>query len=130
MDELAHRLGTDPLEFRLRHLCDGRLADVFRAAAERLGWRAPQTSPHTLPNAGPGDGAGIRVGVGIAGGIEKGGRVATAAAVRVEADGTLHVDQLVTAFDCCALVNPANLANQIQSAAITGPDVALFEASA
>ena len=128
MDELAHRLGTDPLEFRLRHLCDGRLADVFRAAAERLGWRAPQTSPHTLPNAGPGDGAGIRVGVGIAGGIEKGGRVATAAAVRVEADGTLHVDRLVTAFDCGAVVNPDNLANQIEGAAMMGLGGALFEA--
>ena len=37
MDELAHETGADPLEFRLRHLPDDRLADVFRAAAERLG---------------------------------------------------------------------------------------------
>jgi nicotinate dehydrogenase subunit B len=120
MDELAHRLGTDPLDFRLRHLRDGRLADVFRAAAERLGWRPRQALPNDLP----GDGTGV----GIAGGIEKGGRVATAAAVRVDADGTLHVDRLVTAFDCGAVVNPDNLANQIEGAAMMGLGGALFEA--
>jgi isoquinoline 1-oxidoreductase len=116
MDELAHRLGTGPLEFRLRHLRDGRLADVLRAAADRLGWPAPQPPR--------GDGTGV----GIACGIEKGGRVATAAAVRVDADGTLHVDRLVTAFDCGAVVNPDNLANQIEGAAMMGLGGALFEA--
>jgi nicotinate dehydrogenase subunit B len=116
MDELAHRLGADPLEFRLRHLPDGRLADVLRAAAGRLGWRPPLASA--------GDGTGI----GIACGIEKGGRVATAAAVRVDGDGTLHVDRLVTAFDCGAVVNPDNLANQIEGAAMMGLGGALFEA--
>ncbi|HTS97260.1 MAG TPA: molybdopterin cofactor-binding domain-containing protein [Streptosporangiaceae bacterium] len=114
MDELAHRTGADPLEFRLRHLADGRLADVFRAAAGRIGWPAP-----------PGGRAGA--GLGIAGGTEKGGRVATAAAVRVDADGALHVDRLVTAFDCGAVVNPDNLANQIEGAAMMGLGGALFE---
>jgi CO/xanthine dehydrogenase Mo-binding subunit/aerobic-type carbon monoxide dehydrogenase small subunit (CoxS/CutS family) len=116
LDELAHRLGTDPLEFRLRHLSDSRLADVLRAAAERLGWPGPGVSP------------GAAAGLGIAGGFEKGGRVATAAAVRVDADGTLHVDRLVTAFDCGAVVNPDNLANQIEGAAMMGLGGALFEA--
>jgi nicotinate dehydrogenase subunit B len=115
MDELAHQLGADPLEFRLRHLADDRLAAVFRAAADRIGWTAPASRR---------DGSGV----GIAGGIEKGGRVATAAAVRVDADGTLHVDRLVTAFDCGAVVNPDNLANQIEGAAVMGLGGALFEA--
>jgi nicotinate dehydrogenase subunit B len=128
MDELAHRLGTDPLEFRLRHLRDSRLADVLRAAAERLGW--PAARAHAgVPGSSPGsarqaDGTGI----GIACGTEKGGRVATAAAVRVDADGTLHVDRLVTAFDCGAVVNPDNLANQIEGATMMGLGGALFEA--
>jgi nicotinate dehydrogenase subunit B len=116
MDELTHRLGADPLQFRLRHLRDARLADVLRAAAERLGWPAP--------GLWPADGTGA----GIAGGIEKGGRVATAAAVRVDGDGTLHVDRLVTAFDCGAVVNPDNLANQIEGAVMMGLGGALFEA--
>jgi CO/xanthine dehydrogenase Mo-binding subunit len=152
MDELAHRLGADPLEFRLRHLRDARLADVLRAAAERLGWPARQTRrssgsrdgrPEVGREGGRGGGwghAGVRgsppgsaqradgTGVGIACGIEKGGRVATAAAVRVDGDGTLHVDRLVTAFDCGAVVNPDNLANQIEGAVMMGLGGALFEA--
>ena len=35
LDELAHHLGVDPVELRLRHLEDERLAAVLRAAAER-----------------------------------------------------------------------------------------------
>jgi nicotinate dehydrogenase subunit B len=114
MDELARAVGADPLEFRLRHLDDDRLAAVFCAAADRIGWRG-----------GP---AAAGAGIGIAGGMEKGGRVATAAAVRVDRDGRLHVERLVTAFDCGAVVNPDNLANQIEGAAMMGLGGALFEA--
>jgi CO/xanthine dehydrogenase Mo-binding subunit len=113
MDELAHALGADPLEFRLRHLPDDRLADVFRAAAGRIGW--PAARP-------PG------TGVGIGGGMEKGGRVATAAEVRVDGDGTLQVGRLVTAFDCGAIVNHDSLTNQVEGAVMMGLGGALFEA--
>ena len=113
MDELAHEVAADPLEFRLRHLDDDRLSDVFRAAADRIGWPGPGRD---------------RTGAGIAGGVEKGGRVATAAEVRVDGDGTLHVNRLVTAFDCGAVVNPDNLANQIEGAVMMGLGGALFEA--
>jgi nicotinate dehydrogenase subunit B len=112
MDELAHAIGTDPLEFRLRHLDDSRLADVFRAAAEQIGWRGETA---------------VGTGTGIAGGFEKGGRVATAAQVRVDTDGTLHVDRLVTAFDCGTVVSPDSLANQIEGATMMGLGGALFE---
>jgi CO/xanthine dehydrogenase Mo-binding subunit len=115
MDELAHQIGADPLEFRLRHLDDGRLADVFRAAAGRLGWPAR------------GEAAAASAGTGIAGGIEKGGRVATAAQVRVDSDGMLHVVRLVTAFDCGAVVSPDSLVNQIEGAVMMGLGGALFE---
>jgi nicotinate dehydrogenase subunit B len=121
MDELAHEIGSDPLEFRLRHLDDDRLAAVFRAAADRIGWPGGG-------GAGAGAGAADGFGVGIAGGMEKGGRVATAAAVRVDDEGTLRVERLVTAFDCGAVVNPDNLANQIEGAAMMGLGGALFEA--
>ncbi len=113
MDELAHQLGADPLEFRLQHLDDGRLADVFRAVAGRLGWPPQHQADGT--------------GTGIAGGTEKGGWVATAAKVRVDADGTLHVDRLVTAFDCGTVVSPDSLANQIEGATMMGLGGALFE---
>ena len=108
LDELADRLGVDPVELRLRHLDEERLAGVLRAAAERAGWNE-------------------RPGLGIACGVEKGAYVATCAEVGVEPDGTIGVTRLVTAFDCGAIVDADNLANQIEGATIMGLGGALFE---
>ena len=108
VDELAHSLGADPVDVRLRHLEDDRLADVLRTAAEQAGWNE-------------------RHGLGIACGVEKGSYVATCAEVRVERDGTIRVMRLVSAFDCGAVVDPDNLVNQIDGATIMGLGGALFE---
>jgi isoquinoline 1-oxidoreductase len=113
VDELAHAIGADPLAFRLANVDDDRLAAALRAASERAGW-------------GRGERAGV--GLGIAGSIEKEARVATCAQVRVGADGAVDVVRLVTAFDCGAIVNPDNLANQVEGAAIMALGPALFEA--
>jgi isoquinoline 1-oxidoreductase len=110
MDELAHQLGMDPIEFRLRNLDDERLATVLRAAADRFGWA---------------DGAGA--GQGIALGFEKGGRVATVAEVEL-VDGALRVTRLVTAYECGAVVNPATVVSQIEGAMVMALGGALFEA--
>src|SRR5204863_1791190 len=56
MDELAHLLNFDPLQFRLKNLTDQRLRAVFEAAAGKFGW----------PRQGPAAGHGV----GIAGGFE------------------------------------------------------------
>jgi nicotinate dehydrogenase subunit B len=122
IDDLASATGTDPVQFRLRHLDDDRLAAVLRAAAEGIGWDSGGDS-------GPaGTGAGDRTGTGIALGLEKDGRVATAARVRVAPDGTLTVLGLVTAVDCGAIVHPDGLANQVEGAVMMGLGPALFEA--
>ena len=112
MDELAHRLGRDPVEFRLSNLADERLASVLRAAAERFGWTTVQEAS----------------GRGIACGLEKDGRVATAAQVAVGADGLLLVTRLVTAYECGAVVNPDTVLNQIEGATVVALGGALFEA--
>ncbi|MBO0815580.1 MAG: xanthine dehydrogenase family protein molybdopterin-binding subunit, partial [Actinobacteria bacterium] len=114
MDEMARLAGADPLAFRLAHLDDDRLATVLRRAADRIGWdrRDQQPAGH---------------GLGLACGSEKGGRVATAAEVLVDDDGTLHVLRLVTAFDCGAVIDPANLASQVEGATVMGLGGALFE---
>jgi isoquinoline 1-oxidoreductase len=108
VDELADRLGADPVELRLRHLEDERLAAVLRAAAERAGWNEGRN-------------------LGIACGVEKGAYVATCAEVRMEGDGVSRVTRLVTTFDCGAVVDPDNLVNQIEGATIMGLGGALFE---
>ncbi len=112
IDELAHRLGRDPVEFRLANLADERLAAVLRAVAESFEW--------TVRRSG--------VGRGIACGLEKDGRVATAAEVRVGVAGRLEVLRLVTAYECGAVVNPGAVINQIEGAAVMALGGALFEA--
>jgi isoquinoline 1-oxidoreductase len=110
IDELARRLGMDPVEFRLRNLDDARLVSVLTGASDRFGWRI---------------GAGL--GQGIALGFEKGGRVATAVQV-AEVDGRLKVVRIVTAYECGAVVNPRTVLNQIEGATIMALGGALFEA--
>ena len=70
MDELAHELQMDPLEFRLKNLKNDRLRAVFQAAAEKFGWGEQKNSSGT--------------GFGMGGGFEKGGYIATCAEVSVE----------------------------------------------
>ena len=119
IDELAARVGADPVEYRLRHLADDRLADVLRAVAERAGWdKRPSLS------SGRPDGTGR----GIAVGLEKGGRVATFAEVRVHDDRRLEVVRLVTGYECGAVVHPSNLRSQVEGGTVMALGGALFEA--
>jgi nicotinate dehydrogenase subunit B len=113
MDELAHELRIDPLEFRLKNLKNDRLRAVFQAAAEKFGWGKRKNS------------GGI--GFGMGGGFEKGGYIATCAEVSVERGG-VKVVRVVQAFDCGAVVNPQGLTNQIAGAIMQGLGGALFEA--
>ena len=114
MDELAHRLGIDPLEFRLRNLTDARLRAVLVAAAERFGWLDQR--------------AEAQRGSGLACGTEKGGYVACCAEVVVEqGSGRVTIRRLVQAYECGAVVNPANVHNQIEGAMVQGLGGALFE---
>ena len=113
MDELAHIIGMDPLEFRRKNLDNDRLRAVFEAAAQKFGWGREKSSPTR--------------GFGIAGGVEKGGYVA--ACVEVEIDGgAVHLRRVVEGFECGAVVNPDGLRNQIAGAIVQGIGGALFEA--
>lgn len=114
MDELAHALNMDPLEFRLKNLNDPRLRAVFQAAAEKFGWGK------TKPSAGHG--------FGIAGGVEKGGYVATCAEVEVDSAKKIRLRRVVQAWESGAIVNPNGLHNQTMGAAVQAIGGALFEA--
>jgi isoquinoline 1-oxidoreductase len=113
MDELAHSVGMDPLEFRLKNSSnDDRLVAVMQAAAERFGWKNRKKA------------AGC--GFGMSAGFEKGGHVATFAEVSVAA-GDVKVLRVVEAFECGAVINPEHLSNQIAGAVMMGLGGALFE---
>ncbi len=114
MDEVAHAIKMDPLEFRLKNLKDERLRAVFEAAAKKFGWGKSKA---------PGQG------FGMGGGYEKLGYIATLAEVQVDRkSGDVKVVRVVTAFDCGAIVNPDNLRNQIEGSNVQGLGGALFEA--
>ena len=119
MDDLAHAVAIDPLDFRLKNIADPRLRDVLQAAAKSFGWPGKKLQP-AIPDSG------------MAGAIEKGGYVATCAEVAMDGSrlGRVRVVRVVTAFDCGAIVNPDGLRNQIVGANIMGLGGALFEAIA
>lgn len=115
MDELAHMVGMDPLEFRLKNLTDERLRAVLEAAARHFGWGKTRPAPDR--------------GVGLAAGFEKGGYVATCAEIALDrTTGDVKVVRVVTAFECGAVLNPDHLKNQIEGALVMGLGGALFEA--
>jgi isoquinoline 1-oxidoreductase len=114
MDELAHAVKMDPLEFRLKNLKDERLRAVFEAAAKKFGWGGKPAPGH---------------GFGIGGGMEKGGYVATCAEVAVDKpSGNVKILRVVTAWDSGAVLNPDNLKNQIEGSNVMAIGGALFEA--
>jgi nicotinate dehydrogenase subunit B len=113
MDEMAHAVKMDPLEFRLKNLKDARLRAALQAAAESFGWNKAKPSPER--------------GFGIAGGTEKGGYVATCAEVAI-ANGSVKVTRIVTSFECGAILNPDHLKNQVEGSMMMGLGGAMFEA--
>jgi len=114
IDGWAHRLGEDPLTFRLRHIDDERLRAVFIAAAVTFGWESRTPAAHH--------------GFGIAGGTDKGSYVAACVEVAVDPDSSaLTVLHVVEAFECGAIINPDNVQAQVEGAIIQGLGGALFE---
>lgn len=113
MDELAHTIAMDPLEFRMKNLADPRLRAVFEAAAEKFAWGKARNSSTR--------------GFGLAGGVEKGGYVAACAEVAIEGS-SVRIRRVVEAFECGAVVNPEGLRNQITGAIMQALGGAMFEA--
>jgi isoquinoline 1-oxidoreductase len=115
-DELAEAAGKDPLEFRLDHLDNERIRNVLVAAAERFRWteRKKNTSPGR--------------GVGLACGTEKNSVVAACVEVEVDqATGTPKLIEIVEAYECGKILNPANLRAQVEGCIMMGVGPALRE---
>jgi len=114
MDELAHSIQMDPLEFRLKNAKEERLRNVIVAATDKFNWKGrKKVAGH---------------GFGIAAGFEKGSYVATCAEVSVDPNtGATKVLRAVISFECGAIVNPDHLRNQVEGAVAQGLGGALFE---
>jgi isoquinoline 1-oxidoreductase len=116
MDELAAAAGSDPLEFRLAHLENTRLRATLQKAAQEFGWR--QRSGRKNSNSA----------IGLACGTEKGSFVAACVEVGLDrASQRIKVLEVCQAFECGAIVNPANLLSQVQGAIVMGMGPALRE---
>ena len=125
LDELAHKLGADPLDYQLQLLGEakeyqyeqhggpvfdsGRLAGVLKLAAQKAGWGEP------LPRGR---------GRGIAGHFTFGGYAAFVVDVTVK-DGELRVDRAIGAVDCGLAVNPNHVIAQMESGIHDGLSTAL-----
>lgn len=112
VDDLAHRAGVDPIEYRRRLLgASPRALGVLDLAAEKAGWG------RALP-AGDGLGASVLDGFGSF--------LATVAHVRVRDDGTLRIERVTCAIDCGIAVNPDIVRAQIMSGVVYGISAALY----
>jgi len=110
VDEMAHAGGKDPVELRRRLLAKSpRVLAALELAAEKAGWAKPLTAGHAL-------------GVSVANNI--GSNTAQIAEVSVT-NGKLKIHRVVCAVDCGQVVNPAGVAQQIESGITFGLSAAL-----
>ncbi|MGD2133783.1 MAG: molybdopterin-dependent oxidoreductase [Maricaulaceae bacterium] len=133
LDEAAHSIGADPVEFRLAHLTAqgdnagsapyavggaSRQAAVLQRAAELGGWGASD-----LP-------ADTGLGIATTYGQERAMPTWTACVARVRVDrdtGRVTCEKLSLAIDCGTVVHPDGAMAQAQGAALWGLSMALHE---
>lgn len=124
MDEIAARVGADPVAYRLRHLRDPRLKAVVEAAAAEARWQARPSPRRDQAH------TGIARGRGISCVVYEGdnGYVAVVAEVAVDqATGGIVVERLAGAQDCGPISNPDGVRNQFEGGALHGMSRALLE---
>ncbi|MCX8227482.1 MAG: molybdopterin-dependent oxidoreductase, partial [Sulfitobacter sp.] len=133
MDEAAHQIKADPLDFRLQHLkAEGynagsapnsvggasRQAAVLKKVAEMSGYGSAE-----LP-------ADTAIGIATTFGQSRSMPTWTAGAVQVHIDretGNIDVQKMWLAFDCGTVVDPDSARAQCEGAALWGLSMALYE---
>jgi CO/xanthine dehydrogenase Mo-binding subunit len=131
MDELAVAAGSDPAEFRRRHLADPRAIAVVDAAARLAGW-TPRTAPR--PRAGSAGSAGsatVLKGRGFA--YVQYSRTEAYVAAVVDVDvrpdtGAVRVRRVCVAHDCGLIINPDGVRNQVEGNVVQAISRTLKEA--
>ncbi len=133
IDEAAHKLGVDPLTFRLDHLvAEGmnagsapnavggasRQSNVLKRLAERSGYG--QSDP----------GSDTAIGIATTFGQSRTMPTWTAAAAKVHVDrrtGRVEVQKLWLVLDCGTVIDPDSAHAQCEGAALWGLSMALYE---
>jgi CO/xanthine dehydrogenase Mo-binding subunit/aerobic-type carbon monoxide dehydrogenase small subunit (CoxS/CutS family) len=118
MDELAHKAGIDPVEFRLRQLEDERARAVIAAAANKANWRTK-----TRDQA---DGFGQ----GMAFAQYKNRQCYTAVVVDLEVDrstGQITLERAIIAADAGQIVSADGLSNQLEGSFVQAASWTLNE---
>src|SRR5258705_2789294 len=106
MDELAHSVGQDPLEFRRKLMTkDPKILAVLNGVADKIGWSKP--APQGIYR-------------GIAQHMGYGSYVAGAAEISVTDGNKIKVHRLVAATDPGYAVNPAQIERQIAGSFVYG----------
>jgi nicotinate dehydrogenase subunit B len=110
LDELAAAAGSDPLEFRLRHLKDARGTELLHRLALLAKWESSAPKRHN-------HGAPIATGRGLAYVKYELVRTYVGAVADVEVDqatGEIRVKRMFVAQDCGQIINPDGVRNQIE----------------
>jgi isoquinoline 1-oxidoreductase beta subunit len=112
IDDLAHRAGQDPADYRRVLLTKApRALGVLNLVTSKAGWGQP------LP-AGRGRGVAVLQGMGS--------YLAQVAEVRVDPSGQVHVERVVCAVDCGIAVNPDIVKAQVEGGIIFGISAVLY----
>jgi CO/xanthine dehydrogenase Mo-binding subunit len=114
MDELAERLGEDPVAYRLSLLSDRRARRVLENVAARCGWSAR----------GP---AGSGRGLGIAWSRYKNRAAYACVAVALEVDQEVRLRKIWCAADAGLVINPDGARNQVDGGIIHAASMTLKE---
>jgi isoquinoline 1-oxidoreductase beta subunit len=113
MDELAHSVGQDPLEFRRKLMTNHpRHLAVLNAVAERAGWGTP--APQGVYR-------------GLAQHMGYGSYVAACAEISVSTNGDVKVHRIVGATDPGHAVNPAQIERQIAGSFVYGLSALFYQ---
>ncbi|MES2475838.1 MAG: molybdopterin cofactor-binding domain-containing protein [Verrucomicrobiota bacterium] len=121
IDELAHKAGKDPLEFKqallggdrkLGNYHAGRMSKALALAAEKAGWgkKLPKGS-----------------GMGIAFHFSHQGYVAVVAEVEVSPSGVLKVRRMTAGVDVGPVLNRSGAENQVEGSMLDGLSAAWFQ---
>ena len=112
--------GADPLQFRIQHAREKRLAGVLESVRQTSGWETRPKRP-AVSN-------GVSRGQGVSVMFRAGTYWACVAHVAVNmTSGAIKVEKITVAVDPGIVVNPAQLKRQVEGGAVMGVSMTLLE---